>query len=212
MPNWTYNILHIDAEPDVKAKIKEAIASDESILDFNKIIPMPESLNVTSGSSNDPDIYYYLSERLRIPLEQVSKMSEAKLINNMFNDDWLKEICRRLESGEVEGHYDIGQLLVSNYRKYGATTWYDWCRENWGTKWNASDVRLEEGPMTLHYYFDTAWSSPRPVIQKLSEMFPDAYVEHFYSYEDEDDCYHVIEYRAGVVMEEYDEDPDYYAP
>ena len=46
---------------------------------------------------------------------------------------------------------------------------YEWCNDNWGTKWNACDVILKDNK----YYFNTAWSPPEPVIKKLSEKFPD---------------------------------------
>lgn len=55
---------------------------------------------------------------------------------------------------------------------------YQWCIDNWGTKWNAyepsrSDVEMYYGGVSqVTYYFDTAWSPPIPVIKKLGELFP----------------------------------------
>jgi len=54
---------------------------------------------------------------------------------------------------------------------------YEWCVDNWGTKWNAGKVirlDLPSGQITLT--FDTAWSPPTPVVKKLSELFPDLYL------------------------------------
>jgi hypothetical protein len=55
---------------------------------------------------------------------------------------------------------------------------YDWCVENWGTKWNACRVQIgqrsewdREVSQDLH--FETAWSPPEPVIKRAAEMFPD---------------------------------------
>ena len=45
---------------------------------------------------------------------------------------------------------------------------YDWCIANWGTKWNACEAYTDDG----YSSFDTAWSPPLPVIEKLSKMFP----------------------------------------
>ena len=63
-----------------------------------------------------------------------------------------------------------------NYDKQG----YNWCRENWGTKWNFVEPTLArriEGdpdkPVSLHYKFLTAWSPPTPLVQKMGEMFPE---------------------------------------
>ena len=50
---------------------------------------------------------------------------------------------------------------------------YDWCIENWGTKWNAYEpsVRfVEDELLTIH--FDTAWSPPTPIVEKMALMFP----------------------------------------
>jgi hypothetical protein len=56
---------------------------------------------------------------------------------------------------------------------------YDWCIENWGTKWTASYVSrgepepgLTHGTVMVFYNLNTAWSPPLPVIQKASELFP----------------------------------------
>lgn len=58
--------------------------------------------------------------------------------------------------------------------KYGFDGWYDWCVENWGTKWNASEVVLHKNsPTEIVYTFDTAWSCPLPIIEKLSKRFHD---------------------------------------
>lgn len=51
---------------------------------------------------------------------------------------------------------------------------YEWCIENWGTKWGIVKAELiDESENRLIYAFATAWSAPLPVIQKMGEMFPD---------------------------------------
>lgn len=55
---------------------------------------------------------------------------------------------------------------------------YEWCVERWGTKWNACRVNVGDatecgGELSAALHFDTAWSPPRPVILKASELFPD---------------------------------------
>jgi len=51
---------------------------------------------------------------------------------------------------------------------------YDWCCENWGTKWNACYVSiLDDGRgNSVCFGFDTAWSPPIPVVEKLASMYP----------------------------------------
>jgi hypothetical protein len=53
----------------------------------------------------------------------------------------------------------------SNLEKYGYKDWYDWCVDNWGTKWNSYDVSINEDSIG----FNTAWSPPTPVIIELAE-------------------------------------------
>ncbi len=62
---------------------------------------------------------------------------------------------------------------------------YEWCIENWGTKWNAMYVTrtantLADGLQEIIYTFDTAWSPPIPVVAKMAEMFPTLEFELFY--------------------------------
>ncbi|HKD36266.1 MAG TPA: hypothetical protein VKB78_05680, partial [Pirellulales bacterium] len=52
--------------------------------------------------------------------------------------------------------------------KYRALMWHEWCSDHWGTKWNAYDAGVtnnEDG--SLHVNFDTAWSFPFPIFEKL---------------------------------------------
>lgn len=79
-----------------------------------------------------------------------------------------------LETGGCNGSHDPGIVC-----------WYEWKVENWGTKWNAYDARIladVDGMTKLR--FDTAWSHPRPIIDKLSAMFPDETIRVRYADED----------------------------
>lgn len=64
-----------------------------------------------------------------------------------------------------------GNLGTEEREKYGTDNWYDWSCENWGTKWNACQVELDESiDDELCYRFDTAWDAPRPLVSKLRDM------------------------------------------
>ena len=61
----------------------------------------------------------------------------------------------------------------ANLEKYGSGNWYDFCVNEWGTKWDcgeqgASDIH-PEGRM-LHTSFDTAWAPPVRAYEKLVDM------------------------------------------
>ena len=70
-------------------------------------------------------------------------------------------------------------------KEYGHDNWYDWCRDNWDTKWNSYTARLEEEEDGLHYEFDTAWGPPIKVIEALRKQYPDLSITAFY---DEPGC------------------------
>tara|TARA_B100001093_G_scaffold471404_1_gene493645 strand:+ start:390 stop:791 length:402 start_codon:yes stop_codon:yes gene_type:complete len=59
--------------------------------------------------------------------------------------------------------------------------WWDWRVQNWGTKWNSYDDSVEiVDDETVEYTFNTAWSPPEPVIEKLREQYPDVSITAFY--------------------------------
>lgn len=67
-----------------------------------------------------------------------------------------------------------GEMPPDGYNAGG----YDWCIQHWGTKWNAHRGELGgeyeyEGTLTVTLHFSTAWSPPRPIILKASELFPE---------------------------------------
>jgi hypothetical protein len=74
----------------------------------------------------------------------------------------------------------------SNLEKYGYKNWYDWCVNNWGTKWNAGgdndamqvdyDEDQDNQGIAL-FQFDTAWAPPLGVLEKLMETHPELSIE-----------------------------------
>lgn len=80
---------------------------------------------------------------------------------------------------------------------------HNWCIANWGTKWNSygytADTGFKDGKLT----FLTAWSAPHPILQRLSEMFPDIVFEHEWADEDIGmNCGRYV-YFDGERIEEY---------
>ena len=74
----------------------------------------------------------------------------------------------------------------SNLKRYGYRNWYDWCVNNWGTKWNAGgdndamqvdyDEDVDNQSIAL-FQFDTAWAPPLGVLEKLMETHPELSIE-----------------------------------
>lgn len=74
----------------------------------------------------------------------------------------------------------------ASLKDLGYESWYGWSVANWGTKWNAYSIR-EWDDEEQSIYFETAWSPPQPVIEVLSQKFPEVSFE--ISYADEGGCF-----------------------
>lgn len=62
----------------------------------------------------------------------------------------------------------------ANLEKYGAKNWYDWCCDNWGTKWGDYDTYLNaSGRNGAWFSFSTAWSPGTAGLEKISALHPE---------------------------------------
>lgn len=66
--------------------------------------------------------------------------------------------------------YADGGFGTEERKKYGKNNWYDWSRENWGTKWNACHIEIEAHDDLIMYQFDTAWDAPRPLVDPIMKL------------------------------------------
>lgn len=83
-------------------------------------------------------------------------------------------------NGEKEIHLSCPTRHITVTSDKPWLDWYEWHREFWGTKWDASDpILVDDG-----VWFDTAWSFAEPVVIALSKKFPT--VEILFEYADED--------------------------
>ncbi|MHB1484828.1 MAG: DUF3846 domain-containing protein [Saccharofermentanales bacterium] len=82
-----------------------------------------------------------------------------------------------------------------------------WSIKNWGTKWNAFGFDIENASSYPSYdayanviEFNTAWSPPIPIIEKLASLHPDVLIKHLWA--DEDFGYNVgiCEYQNGELI------------
>jgi len=54
--------------------------------------------------------------------------------------------------------------------KYGASDWYSWCVNNWGTKWDISPYACDIENGQLVGSFDSPWGPPTVAYEKLEEL------------------------------------------
>lgn len=135
--------------------------------DFNKVVPMPESLNITSGSLGDMahQLLFGTKKQKFFPIDNTEQQ-------------------RRFSEMDIERQKEAVDLAIKyqdNIVKYGHPTWYDWSYEHWGTKWNSSSCEKLSDNV---YVFTTAWSGVPTLMEKMSAEFPE--IKILYKYADED--------------------------
>ena len=195
MPNHVKNILRFDGNGVDVFSFLDKISEDGKeigMIDFNKVIPMPESLKLESGSNTQLSI-----EAVLKALEHDSCYWTSKKFSSTSDADFS---IRVEHSGKSKQELlDLGLQYIANKVHYGHTTWYGWCCEHWGTKWNAYDRSCEGKEISFH----TAWSAPHPVIEKIAEMFPDVSIVHKWADEDIGSNCGYRMYVGGKLIEQY---------
>ena len=184
MPNWVQNTIKVKGPVKDVDRLLELVQG-ESDFDFNKIIPMPTSLNTVAGGRDQESVIYYLSDRLtRSDTAIVCDRKCQAIIKemNMFSSvssalNRLKMMIENQSEQDLNDLYETGKQYYENYVRYGHTSWYGWSIDNWGTKWNACEVDVKEyaeakNTIEIAIYFQTAWSMPEPIFTKLAGMFP----------------------------------------
>lgn len=61
----------------------------------------------------------------------------------------------------------------ANLEAHGYSTWYDYCVNEWGTKWDIGGDGMEphdDGPNRTTLAFDSAWAPPTAAMDKLMDM------------------------------------------
>ena len=201
MPNYVTNIVYAK---DIKALKKfMKMENGERVFDFNKIIPMPKDLNITSGSMSYIDNDFGFDKERHARQTKVidpllNKFYTPKITQNKFlsavKKEWDKikdnfKSVYNFQSSKFE-EYDTIIKGYFNTQRYGYKDWYDWSIANWGTKWNASETQIFDKGIQ----FNTAWSCPVSVLKELSKHIP---IVVSFSDEDTGTNYGIYEFNNG---------------
>ena len=86
--------------------------------------------------------------------------------------------------GIVYNRGNVGELPVDGrFQSTGRVDdrWYDWRLQNWDTKWDCYDVEVTDDDIEqLEVTFNTAWSPPEAICNRIREDYPDVSVSWFY--------------------------------
>ena len=159
MPNHCHNRVTLYSSgndtDESRAQIQKIKQMFEDENCFTQIIPEPDWLNTPLMSSDMPKY------------------------------DWDKPLGKVGELPmDVQEDYGISRRFQSTGR--ADDRWYDWRVQNWDTKWDCYDVEvIDEDHDCVEIQFDTAWSPPEAICNKIREDFPDIAISWFY---DEPGC------------------------
>ena len=186
MPNWVINAVHVDTDNFDSFIDKYSSIDDEGnkFFDFNKIVPMPEGLNIEKSSRTTDGLKLYLTSLI----DNVNELGDenhkmtisnfAKMLGSIYKEECLnigRFILKHSEIEAIKNKYsnglneviNLGRQAFINKIRYGYQDWYDWSLGNWGTKWNACNSYFDKNNKII--YFDTAWSPAVPIYKALTE-------------------------------------------
>ena len=164
MPNHITNLISFGDQPEQVAafhRMLQELRQEDGVygsIDFNKLIPKPQALNIEAGIRTENGLAAY------------RRFIAGDITAKDFKKDHPAE-------------WALGRQAYENIRQYGSPTWYEWCNKNWGTKWNAySCVELGKDDDTLEFF--TAWSSVPTILEALSKKYPDQAISYRWADED----------------------------
>ena len=154
MPNWCANRVTVWSDDVAKLQeFKDLVRSKEEPFSFNSISPMPEELRTVAS-----------------PTQIVSP----------------EEVDEHKRKNQNTPFYSGSPITQETYNKlmkeYGCSNWYDWADDNWGVKWECSNVECEEsyGGNEAVYRFNTPWGPPEEIYNLLVRKFPDLAIQWFW--------------------------------
>ena len=124
--------------------------------------------------------------------EQLAKVAkifkdEKSIFNNIIQSpDWKRLPNEKGQFPQLEQHKNpkTGEVMWETYNFPDGKNddrWYHWCIENWGTKWDVSELDIEyDEEYYLELTFSTAWSPPEGIMQELKDKYPDLGFSCFY--------------------------------
>lgn len=183
MANVVTNKVVIKGSEEDIARCNEQITKGGQF-SLNNIVPMPDSLNVTSGSiTSIADSWSKASDE------------EKKEIEDKYN--------------LTDNEKDEIRQIIDNIAKYGYPDWYEWSVDKWGTKWDVCEPHYECGGDTILMDFETAWNTPKAALLALSRQYPDLTIYLEYASEDLGSNCGIYTLCGGEIIDEESRDREF---
>ncbi len=180
MPNHVTTQCAVSGPSEDVAKFRADLFEGDEPFDFNKIIPTPPEIEGTESSTHAQmglyalrGLYAGFLARKPSPISWEQFRAEYPRAAPAFINsreeflEWLKK--------EKPQAVLAGEKSAQAYDATGFTDWYEWNKAHWGTKWSSYEVKVHlhdvPGGQFL-FEFQTAWSFPAPIFEKLLLMYP----------------------------------------
>jgi len=84
----------------------------------------------------------------------------------------LHVVAGRVGNDEDPEQIKLEEDTKRNLEVHGYANWYDYCVNEWGTKWDVGgdDMLTEDGPNALRMSFDSAWAPPVAAMDKFMDL------------------------------------------
>ena len=164
MPNWCSNRVRVWADDTPSMlEFKEFVmgrGENKNRFSFESILPMPEELR---------DVQSPVTIKTYKEIEDYKEKNKDTISMMGVGFPITQETSDRLDEA------------------YGNNNWHDWSCDNWGVKWDCTNVEVTEefADLELQYTFDTPWGPPAPIYDLIVAKFPDIGIQWFW---DEPGC------------------------
>jgi hypothetical protein len=108
-------------------------------------------------------------------IERAKKaFAEGKLLNEFAPvPQALQIVAGRVGADDEPEQIKLHEQTMHNLSTYGYANWYDWCVNEWGTKWDVGgegDQASQDSPTDIRMNFDSAWAPPIAAMEKFQDL------------------------------------------
>lgn len=183
MPNWVTNKVQAPSH------VILAMLNAAGEVDFNNAVPFPGPCGADWNG-------IYLDAEMAAEVVCQIPVSEHPMLASLQAQNRASIDIKKMAEESFEQF--VG--MVRNYRACGHLHPMDFARKVCGTKWNACRPTAE--PDEGRCQFETAWSCPTGVLEKMSERFPNDLITVTYADEDIGSNCGTFTLKAGKVIEQ----------
>ena len=146
------NELHLSgSQRDIEKLINSVVTPNYPMLDFAKILPVPDELaSLPAGMSRVKIDCYLTAVNPGTADHHLEKLSndeydrQFRLVKEYYsnNDGFNHCITGNYPYPDV-GYFADGKRMIDCLQKYRAPNWSDWCDQNWGQLTNSHIYEIE---------------------------------------------------------------------